>query len=208
MAVVAIHTVTDAFIAREPGVRPTDHIVSGLVPLALLAGASACFWLSREGLRAVLALVLGVLALEGFALAVADARAVGVRGDDWTGFGLAPAGLALVALGLALLWRSRKRGGRRLLRRGLIAAAAVLGVYWVLVPVAIALMATHRPREAAETVELGRASAATHASDCGWTPPSRPVCDLAERRGRDRLPRHRRPRGAGACACPTRATAS
>ncbi len=123
--------------------------VSGLVPLALLAGASACFWLSREGLRAVLALVLGVLALEGFALAVADARAVGVRGDDWTGFALAPAGLALVALGLALLWRSRKHGGRRLLRRGLIAAAAVLGVYWVLVPVAIALMATHRPREAA-----------------------------------------------------------
>ena len=49
-------------------------------------------------------------------------------------------------------------GGRRLLRRGLIAVAAVLGVYWVLVPVAIALMATHRPREAAETVELGRAS--------------------------------------------------
>ena len=57
----------------------------------------------------MLALVLGVLALEGFALAVADARAVGVRGDDWTGFALAPAGLALVALGLALLWRSRKR---------------------------------------------------------------------------------------------------
>ena len=156
VAVIAIHTVTDAFIASEPGVRPTDHIVSGLVPLAVLAGASACFWVSREGLRAVLALVLGVLALEGFALAVADARAVGVRGDDWTGFGLAPAGLALVALGLALLWRSRRRGGRRLPRRGLIAAAAVLGVYWVLVPVAIALMATHRPREAAETVELGR----------------------------------------------------
>ena len=58
----------------------------------------------------MLALVLGVLALEGFALAVADARAVGVRGDDWTGFALAPAGLVLVALGLALLWRSRKRG--------------------------------------------------------------------------------------------------
>ena len=70
---------------------------------------SAGFWLGREGLRAVLALVLGVLALEGFALAVADARAVGVRGDDWTGFALAPAGLALVALGLVLLWRSRKR---------------------------------------------------------------------------------------------------
>ena len=108
-AVVAIHTITDAFVAPEPGVELADHAVSGLVPLALLAGALACFWLNRERLSAVLALVLGVLALEGFALAVADARAVGVRGDDWTGFALAPAGLALVALGLALLWRSRKR---------------------------------------------------------------------------------------------------
>lgn len=157
-AVVAIHTITDAFVAPEPGVELADHAVSGLVPLALLAGACACFWLGRAGLRAVLALVLGVLALEGFALAVADARAVGVRGDDWTGFALAPAGLALVALGLAVLWRSRKRGGRRLLRRGLIAVAAVLGVYWVVAPVGIALMATHRPREAAETIELGLAS--------------------------------------------------
>ena len=135
MAVVAIHTITDAFVAPEPGVELADHAVSGLVPLALLAGALACFWLNRERLSAVLALVLGVLALEGFALAVADARAVGVRGDDWTGFALAPAGLALVALGLALLWRSRKHGGRRLLRRGLIAIAAVVGVYWLLVPV-------------------------------------------------------------------------
>ena len=158
VAIVALHTVTDAFIAREPGVRPTDHVVSGLLPLALLAGASACFWLGRAGLRAVLALVLGVLALEGFALAVADARAVGVRGDDWTGFALAPAGLALFALGLALLWRSRKRDGRRLLRRSLVVVAAALGIYLVVVPVGIALMATHRPREAAETVDLGRAS--------------------------------------------------
>src|SRR5207342_1759396 len=83
-AVVAIHTITDAFVAPEPGVELADHAVSGLVPLALLAGALACFWLNRERLSAVLALVLGLLALEGFALAVADARAVGVRGDDWT----------------------------------------------------------------------------------------------------------------------------
>ncbi len=158
VAIIALHTVADAFIAREPGVRPTDHIVSGLVPLVVLAAVAVCFWLGRSGLRAVLALVLGVLALEGFALAVADARAVGVRGGDWTGFALGPAGLALLALGLALLWRSRKRDGRRLLRRSLVAAAAVLGVYWVVIPVGIALMATNRPREAVETIDLGRAA--------------------------------------------------
>jgi len=157
-AVVALHTITDAFLAREPGVELADHTVSGLVPLALLAAAVAGFTLARPGVRALLALVLGVLALEGFALAVADARAVGMRGDDWTGLGLAPAGVALIGLSIALLWRSRKRGGRRILRRVLLGAAAVVGVYWILLPVGIALMATHRPREASEPVDLGRAS--------------------------------------------------
>ena len=157
-AVVALHTIADAFVAREPGVEPADHVVSGVVPLALLAAAVAGFRLGRPGLRAVLALALGVLAIEGFALAVADARGVGVRGDDWTGFALAPAGLTLIALGFCLAWRSRKRQGRRLARRSLIGAAAVLGVYWILLPVGIALMATHRPQEPVEAVDLGRAS--------------------------------------------------
>ena len=139
--------------------RPTDHIVSGLLPLVLLAAAAAGFWLGRAGLRAVLALGLGVLALEGFALAVADARAVGVRGDDWTGFALAPAGLDSDRDSASCCCGGRgSERGRRLVRRSLIGVAAVLGVYWVVLPVGIALMATHRPREAAEAVDLGRAS--------------------------------------------------
>ena len=156
-AVVALHTITDAFIAREPGVELADHAVSGLVPLALLAAGVAGYALMRPGLRAVLALALGFLAIEGFALVVADSRAVRMRADDLTGLALAPAGLALIALGVVLLWQSRKRQGRWLLRRSLLGAAAVLGVYWVLLPVGIALMATHRPREATEPVDLGRA---------------------------------------------------
>ena len=157
-AVVALHTITDAFVALEPGVDPADHAWSGLVPLALLAAAVAGYARAPAGLRAVLALALGVLAVEGFALAVADAHAVGVRGDDWTGFALAPAGLALIVLGVALLWRSRKPSGRTLLRRSLLGGAAVLGVHWVLLPVGIGLMATHRPQETVETVDLGRPS--------------------------------------------------
>lgn len=155
-AVVALHTITDAFIAREPGVQLGDHTLSGLAPLALLAAAVAGYARARPGLRAVLALALGVLALEGFALAVADARTGGVRGDVSTGFALGPAGLALLGLGAALLWRSRKPRGRRLLRRSLLGAAAVLGAYWVLLPVGIGLMATHRPQETVAAVDLGR----------------------------------------------------
>ena len=155
-ALVALHTITDAFIAREPGVQLGDHTLSGLAPLALLAVAVAGYARARPGLRAVLALALGVLALEGFALAVADARTGGLRGDVWTGFALGPAGLALLGLGAALLWRSRKPHGRRLLRRSLLGAAAVLGAYWLLLPVGIGLMATHRPQETVAAVDLGR----------------------------------------------------
>ena len=111
-AIVAAHAVTDAFIAPEPGVRPADHMLSGVAPLALLVAACGAFWLSRAGLRAAGSLLLGILALEGFALAVADAGTVGARGDDWTGFALAPAGLTLIVLGIVLLGRSRKPQGR------------------------------------------------------------------------------------------------
>ena len=106
----------------------------------------------------MLALSLGVLAVEGLALAVGDARAGGVRGDDWIGFALGLAGLALIVLGVAVLWRSRKPHGRRLLRRSLLGAVAVVGIYWVVLPVGIGLMATHRPRERVEAVDLGRAA--------------------------------------------------
>ena len=203
-AVVALHTIVDAFVALEPGVEPADHAVSGLVPLALLAVAVAGNALAPAGLRAVLALALGVLAVEGFVLAVADALAGGVRGDDWTGFALGPAGLALIVLGVALLWRSRKPHGRRLLRRSLLGAVAVLGIYWVLLPVGIGLMATHRPQETVETVDLGRPSRSVTAADGGRARPARALRALAERRRDHRLPRQRQPRRAGACARPPR----
>ena len=112
-AVVAAHTTTDAFIALEPGVSASEHLVSGLASLAVVTATVMAFGRARDGLRGALALALGVLAVEGFLLAVADARAVGVHGDDWTGLALGPAGLTLLTLGAWLLWRSRKRAGRR-----------------------------------------------------------------------------------------------
>jgi hypothetical protein len=59
-------------------------------------------------------------------------------------------------IGVLTLWRSRKRAGHRFLRRGLIGLGAALGVYWILTPVAVAIFATHRPREAIEPLDLGR----------------------------------------------------
>jgi hypothetical protein len=100
--------------------------------------------------------VLGALALVGFGLALADARAVGPRGEDWTGFLLGPAGLILVGLGAVLLWQSRRGGRFRWLRRAAIAACSLVAVYWVVAPVTIAIVAMHRPRGDVAHAELGR----------------------------------------------------
>jgi hypothetical protein len=153
---VALHAGADAFIWPEPGTAWSDHLVPGFATLGILAATLVAFRFSRPGVRAVLALALGSLALEGAALAVLDARNVSARGDDWTGFLLAPAGIALCVLGISLLWRSRKPGRLRHLRRAGLTLGAVLGVYVVVAPVAVAILATHRPRQAVTPVTLGQ----------------------------------------------------
>jgi fermentation-respiration switch protein FrsA (DUF1100 family) len=155
-ALVALHAVADAFIWPERGTSWSDHLLPGAATLAVLVAMVAVFRSARPGLQALLALVLGALAIEGAVLAIVDARNVGVRGDDWTGFLLGPGGLTLCFLGGVLLWRSRKPGGLRWLRRSGFALAALLGVFCVVAPLALAIAATHRPREAVAPVMLGR----------------------------------------------------
>ena len=156
MAILALHAAVDSFIAPEPGTRAADHLLRGSASLAILAIAAGLYSRLRAGGRAVLAVVFGVLALEGAALAVADARAVGARGEDWSGFLLAPTGIVLVGLAVVVLWRSRRPGRLRYLRRAGIVFAALLCAYWLVVPVASAILATHRPRAAVEPADLGR----------------------------------------------------
>jgi uncharacterized protein len=154
--IVGVHAIVDSFLAPEPGTGPADHLLRGSVSLALLAAAALAYPRLRFGGRAALAFALGVLSLEGAALAIADARAVGARGEDWTGFLLLPAGLALCALAVVLLWRSRKPGRLRHLRRIGIGVAAVVVAYVLVLPAAIGILATHRPRAAVEPADLGR----------------------------------------------------
>jgi hypothetical protein len=132
-------------------------VLRGAAAFTVLSIAAAVYPRLPAGGRAALATVLGALALEGAALAVADARAVGPRGEDWTGFILCPIGVLLVGSETFLLWRSRKPGRLRYLRRAGIAAAATLAAYWLVVPVATAIVATHRPRADVAPADLGRA---------------------------------------------------
>jgi len=157
VAVIAVHAAVDAFFAPEPGTAWDDHLPRGTVTLAVLAAALLLYPRLRAGARAAVAAVLGVLSLEGALLAVYDARAVGARGEDWSGFFLAPVGLFLCGLAVVLLWSSRKPGRLRYLRRAGLGLATVLGAFWVVVPLAVAIGATHRPRAKVEPAELGRA---------------------------------------------------
>jgi hypothetical protein len=145
-AVVAVHVVTDGVLLPEPGEGPLSHPAAVLVPLGVLAAAVAAYPRVRPGLRAAMALVLGALALVGGAAAAAGARAPWSSGAAWTGLALLPAGAALVALGAVLLWRSRRRDGRVVLRRGLLALAGAAVALWLVLPVSLALIATNRPR--------------------------------------------------------------
>jgi len=155
-AIIAVHASLDSFVAPEPGTGPEDHLLRGSVSLALLALAAAVYPRVAAGIRAAVAATLGALALEGAGLAIADARAVGARGEDWTGFLLLPVGLLLLGLAVVLLWRSRKRGRLRYLRRGAIVIATIVGTYVLVVPLGMGILATHRPRAAVEPADLGR----------------------------------------------------
>jgi fermentation-respiration switch protein FrsA (DUF1100 family) len=158
VAVVAIHVIDDNFIQPEPGTSAGDHLVSGLVPLALLVLAFVVYTRARPGLRAVIALLLGFFACLTASEAVYYTRELGASGDDYTGLLAIPAGILLLAVGVMTLWRSRKRDDRlawRYLRRLLLAGGALLVGFLVLFPFAESYVATHAARAVVPAADLG-----------------------------------------------------
>jgi hypothetical protein len=107
--VIAVHILDDNFVQPQPGTSTGDHLVSGLVPLALYMGAAAAYPRLRAGARAALALSLGAL---GVAIGAGEAGYYtlqqGPSGDDFTGLLAVPAGLVLVGVGAT---PSGERGG-------------------------------------------------------------------------------------------------
>jgi uncharacterized protein len=129
VAVIALHVLDDNFVQPERGTSPGDHIVSGLVPLALLGLAAWAYPRLRGGLRGALALTLGVLGIAGGIEGYHYATEVGASGDDFTSLLCFPAALLLLGLGAVTLWRTRRTDGslaRRIGRRTLLGVAAFL----------------------------------------------------------------------------------
>jgi dienelactone hydrolase len=161
VALTGLHVADDSFLQPEPGTTALDHLPGGLIVLAALGGAAVAYRRGRAGVRATIALVVGLLALVmGAASAGFTTVTVGPSGDDYTGLLLLPAGLTLVGIGLVTLWRSRKLHDsrkRRYTRRGLIAVAAVAVVNFVLFPLGFSFVITHVMRQTVPAAELGAA---------------------------------------------------
>ncbi len=159
MAAVMLHVADDNFFQPEPGVSAGDHLVSGLVPLGLLALAAASYLRVRPGARAVIAIVTGLMGLVmGFAEAGYYTVTVGPSGDDYTGFLAGFAGLALLSLGGVVLWRTRKPGPtrrRRYVRRVLLGLLGVALVHEIVAPFAAGYISTHVHTAGVPDADLG-----------------------------------------------------
>jgi hypothetical protein len=79
----------------------------------------------------------------------------GLSGDDFTVLIAGAAGVALVLGGAALLWRARRRDGHRVMRRSVTALVAAVAGFFVLLPLCIAIVATHKARSPV-TASYGR----------------------------------------------------
>ena len=158
-SLIAVHLLDDSFLQPEPGMAIADHLVSGLVPLAALAAAAVVYPRLRPGLRAALAVVLGIFGIVTGAVEPAFyGPKEGLSGDDFSGLVAAAAGLCLVILGVFTAWRARKRDqplAWRYGRRLLLGVAWVVGLYFVLFPLSLSYGFTHVARVETRHGNLG-----------------------------------------------------
>jgi len=114
--------------------------------------------------RGVALHVATAVAIGAFGIAVGASEAVyyslkvGPSGDDYTGFVALGAGVVLVCVGAATLWKSRRRDDNlwwRYLRRLLLTAGTVLAGWILVLPFFLSYGFTHVTRAAVPAARLG-----------------------------------------------------
>jgi hypothetical protein len=182
LAIVAAHVVDDTLVQPPAGTSATGHLVSAVVPVGLLALAAWGYPRLSGCARGALALALGLTAIAVGVEGAYYASAVGPSGDDYTGLLALLAGIALLGLGAATLWRTRRTEGTpvwRYPRRLLLAVAAFFAFQLVVLPLGLAYITTHTARAVVPANELGVAyeNVSFRTSDGlrleGWYVPSR-----------------------------------
>jgi fermentation-respiration switch protein FrsA (DUF1100 family) len=158
--VIILHVADDNFIQPNRGMGAADHLVSGLVPIAILLVAAVVYRRLRAGARAATALLLGFFGVLTGSEAIYYTLAVGPSGDDYTGLMSILAGLVLLMLGVAVLWKSRRRADAlawRYTRRVLMTAGTAFVVMAILFPIALSYVVTHTLRADVPAADLGAA---------------------------------------------------
>jgi MYXO-CTERM domain-containing protein len=160
VGVIALHVADDNFIQPESGTAAGDHLLSGLLPLALLVLAAWGYPRLRGGFQGALALFIAPLGIATGVEAIHYANQVGPSGDDFTGFLTIPAGLLLIGLGAATLWRTRRTRGNhawRYTRRGLLLGASLLIAAVTVFPIGFAYVVSHTAGAVVPENQLGAA---------------------------------------------------
>ena len=151
VAVAVAHALDDAFTGRQPGIDLGQHAAAGLISVLVALAALAVFAHGRPGVRAVLAAGLGIPALVNGAMHIVHIKLDAAAASDVTGALAAVAGIVLIGLGASIPWRHRHRGAlwarERWLPRALAVPATLLFALLAVVPVAVAVFETHKPRE-------------------------------------------------------------
>jgi dienelactone hydrolase len=151
VGVAALHGLDDAFLGRQPGVDLGQHALAGLIAVLAAVGGILLFPRSRPGVRAVMALGFGLPALVNGAMHIAHIRFDAPSDSDLTGVLAAGAGIVLIGLGASIPWRHRhtapSSARRRWLNRLAAVPASAIVALFVIVPIAMAVFETHKPRE-------------------------------------------------------------
>jgi uncharacterized protein len=158
VGLLALHVLDDRFVQPQPGTSAGDHLVSGLVPLALLGLAAWAFPRLGAGARGSLALLLVVPAILSGSEALYYGAKTGLSGDDWTGLLALGAAPVLLGLGVWTLWTSRRMDAplvRRYGRRALKAVGVLVVAAIVAVPISVAHLGAHVARADVPAARLG-----------------------------------------------------
>ena len=118
VAAIIVYLVLAYLVFVRPGVSRSEHLLAVLLPAAILALSADLWPRLQAGLRASLALLYGVFSLVTGLVCVARLRVEGASASALCGLLPLAAGAVLIALGLWLLWVSRKRGGSAVVDAG------------------------------------------------------------------------------------------
>jgi hypothetical protein len=198
-AAMALHVLDDSFVQPQPGTGITDHLVSGLVPLAGLAAAAWALPRLQSGARAVLALLLAPFAVVLGAEAIHYWGETGLSGDDYTGLLCVPAGLTLFGVAGHALWASRRTDDSRWWRyprRALLVVVGLLSFMWVVFPFNFSYGVTHITRGKVPAAEMDYERVTLHTRDgldlAAWHVPSRNGASVLVYPGRGSAQKHAR----------------